>query len=417
MEWGSYIVRISAIAFLTALLPLSPPQRETALAGQVGEADRQTVAQFKKSHQLSDGDVHSWLGATVRISCPWAEGSGAIVSNGRILLTVAHIFFSESGVARGDARRCRVSSVLGSHAVRIDPAAIIHGFSGLVNMEWDDWLVARLVHPIPNVRPYQVSLARPIPERVLMVTKGQEGWKGHSVEETSVSDCHLLERAIPSRSRLLISDCDSGPGASGGALIEFPGTQESMAPRLLGIQSRSFFQGNMAKPCGPPNIQNSCYSQAIAFSDSQMEAISRVALPNQSLTNTTQVTPKDTPKVSPLEIVIIKSVPSSNNAYCNVSYSLKNNSGGTILELTFDLAYFNSQDAVETSVVSRVENVLPRAMIDFRQQPYRPCSALSKVQVLNLRSSTPADIKESFDNGNVAVSLKSKVKRLKVRKN
>src|SRR5262245_22586244 len=85
----------------------------TALAMLIGSEDRVTINQFKKQNGYSDKEIRTLLSATVRISCPWATGTGAIVGRPDRLVTAAHIFFDLSGETKGPVANCRVTPVLG----------------------------------------------------------------------------------------------------------------------------------------------------------------------------------------------------------------------------------------------------------------------------------------------------------------
>ncbi len=60
---------------------------------RIGEEDRQTLGEYAKSHGLAYSDLPTLFGAVLRITCPWSQGAGVLVSDTGVVLTAEHLLF------------------------------------------------------------------------------------------------------------------------------------------------------------------------------------------------------------------------------------------------------------------------------------------------------------------------------------
>ncbi|MGH6852857.1 MAG: trypsin-like peptidase domain-containing protein, partial [Methylocella sp.] len=82
-----------------------------------------------------------------------------------------------------------------------------------------DWAVARLTHPIEGVTPYGLATAAGPNMPIEFVARGHIDWGGG--RRLSIEKCHLHDQlsAGAEGTREFSFDCDTGDGASGGALV------------------------------------------------------------------------------------------------------------------------------------------------------------------------------------------------------
>ncbi len=193
--------------------------------------------------------------ATGRIDCPWTVASANLVVKDNLIATNAHVLYDRMGVAKGDPRRCSVVFET-SEGLQVVELSSTH-IAGHTELEErrtsaQDWVVVQLARPVAHVKPYTISYdISPIAPRsrsqhdrqwqVQVVAAGHRDWptaNGASPGRTkSISDCTIRGVTWPNHElnrdgvRALRSDCDAGPGASGGAYLhEFRGE-----PNLFGL--------------------------------------------------------------------------------------------------------------------------------------------------------------------------------------
>lgn len=82
-----------------------------------------------------------------------------------------------------------------------------------------DWAVAHLVRRVPGVTPYTLASAIHPDVPITFVAHGHSDWGGAT--KLSLEECRLHNQiaAGPGGTREFSFDCDTGDGASGGALM------------------------------------------------------------------------------------------------------------------------------------------------------------------------------------------------------
>jgi len=221
----------------------------------VGKDDRRTIQQYADQNGLKESEVQTMFAATGQIDCPWTVASANLIVKNNLIAANAHVLYDRKGVAKGDPRRCRVVFET-SEGRQIANLTSTH-IAGHTELEErttsaQDWVVVQLAGPVAHVKPYPISYDRsPIAPKarsqhdrqwhVQVVAAGHGDWptpNGASPNQIkSISDCTIRGVTWPRHElnrdgvRTLRSDCDAGPGASGGAYLhEFRGE-----PNLFGL--------------------------------------------------------------------------------------------------------------------------------------------------------------------------------------
>lgn len=254
--------QILPIGFICLLFisACAPPAKLDATNRQdfpilVGEDDRRTLQQYADQTGLAKSEVQKMFAATGRIECPWTVASANLIVKSNLIATNAHVLFERKGVAKGDPQRCKVvfETSEGQQTVELS-STLITGHTKLEERTTSaqDWVVVQLAKPVEDVKPYPISYDRsPIAPRsrsqhdrqwnVQVVAAGHGDWptaNGASPNQIkSISGCTIKGITWPNHElnrdsvRALRSDCDAGPGASGGAYLhEFRGE-----PNLFGL--------------------------------------------------------------------------------------------------------------------------------------------------------------------------------------
>lgn len=221
----------------------------------VGENDRRTLQQYADQIDVAKSEVQTMFAATGRIECPWTIASANLVVKNNLIATNAHVLLDRKGVAKGDPQLCQVvfETSEGRQTIELS-STLIAGHTELEERATSaqDWAVVQLARPVEGVKPYKISYdSSPIAPKsrsqfdrqwhVQVVAAGHGDWpteNGASPNRVkSISDCTIRGITWPNHElnrdgvRALRSDCDTGPGASGGAYLhEFRGE-----PNLFGL--------------------------------------------------------------------------------------------------------------------------------------------------------------------------------------
>jgi hypothetical protein len=185
-----------------------------------GKNSRRTVDEFAAEQKLSAADLRARFAGSGLVECGDAHGAGQLTVANDLVTTAAHVFFNEKGVPR--AKTCVFS--MESHGkemkVPIDLGSIVAGSTNPYAIAAvHDWAVARLVHPVEGVTPYSLAdgAGQNIP--VEFVARGHIDWgDGHKL---SMEKCRLHDQLSTGAegTREFSFDCETGDGASGGALV------------------------------------------------------------------------------------------------------------------------------------------------------------------------------------------------------
>jgi hypothetical protein len=202
-----------------------------------GANGRQTIEQFAGAHEENPSLLRRDYAASGIVRCGLAHGAGQLTLSNDVITTAAHVFFDESGRQR--AQSCRFEVVRGDATVSVsismksivagsrDPYAIaaVH-----------DWAVARLDMPIADATPYELAGPQKPSAPVKFIARGHIDWG--DAHRLSLQDCRLrseLDRGGEG-TREFSFDCETGDGASGGAVMTRDGVGKLCAV-LVGYRS------------------------------------------------------------------------------------------------------------------------------------------------------------------------------------
>ncbi len=185
-----------------------------------GRNSRRTVEQFAAAEKLDPVELRHRFSASGLIECGAAHGAGQLTLTDDLVTTAAHVFFDESGVPR--AKTCFFVIDVDGKQIRtpIDAASIIAGSKNPYAIApVHDWAVARLVRPIQGVTPYGLAGAATPNTPVEFVARGHIDW-GEG-RQLSMEKCTLHDELTvgDEGTREFSFDCETGDGASGGALM------------------------------------------------------------------------------------------------------------------------------------------------------------------------------------------------------
>ncbi len=245
--WSALVIAAPGRPLQAASFPPPPsfPTTEAPIVPVVvfGHDARRTPQLFAAEHGLDPAAVARVHAASGLIQCGNAHGAGQLTLADDVVTTAAHVFYDENGFPR--ARTCSFDlSVDGAEVhVPIDVADVVAGSARPYDVDpAHDWAVVRLAHPVAGVTPYGIATAVHENEATTFVARGHIDWGG--ARQLSMQDCTLHDRisAGEEGTREFSFDCDTGDGASGGALM-FEGTTSRVGGVLVGWRSNRPFKG------------------------------------------------------------------------------------------------------------------------------------------------------------------------------
>ncbi len=240
---------LSTAALSDAALVKAPPAAvaEGALAPVVpvvvfGQDARRLPDAFAAEHDLPRAEVVRAHEASGLIQCGNAHGAGQLTLTDDVVTTAAHVFFDEDGLPRSSS--CSfVLTVNGAEVkVPINTASIVAGSTKPYDEAvTSDWAVARLTHAVTGVKPYGIASDIHPDEAVTFVARGHIDWG--EAKKLSMQACTLHDRlSVGSKgTREFAFDCDTGDGASGGALM-FDAGMSRIGAILVGWRSNRPFR-------------------------------------------------------------------------------------------------------------------------------------------------------------------------------
>ena len=206
-----------------------------------GQNARRLPDAFAAEHGLDPQENAREHLASGLIQCGNAHGAGQLTLSDDVITTAAHVFFDETGVPRSSSCSFKIEVDGSETQVPIDLSSIVagstHPYDVAVN---HDWAVARLARPLSGVRPYGLASDIDENEPVSFVARGHIDWGG--AKELSMQDCMLHDELSRGEegTREFSFDCDTGDGASGGALM-FDHARERIGAILVGWRSNHPF--------------------------------------------------------------------------------------------------------------------------------------------------------------------------------
>ena len=208
-----------------------------------GHDARRPPQRFAAEHGLDPATVARDHAASGLIQCGNAHGAGQLTLADDVVTTAAHVFYDENGFPR--ARTCSFDlSIDGDEVhVPIDVAGVVAGSTKPYDVDpAHDWAVARLAHPVAGIKPYGIATDVHADQTTTFVARGHIDWG--EAKQLSMQQCTLHDRISTSEegTREFSFDCDTGDGASGGALM-FDGATSRVGGVLVGWRSNQPFKG------------------------------------------------------------------------------------------------------------------------------------------------------------------------------
>ena len=216
----------SAVATAAPLHSLSTTDTAASTALRItpvvvfGQNARRLPEVFAAEHDLDAVELAHEHQASGLIQCGNAHGAGQLTLTDDVITTAAHVFYDETGVPRSSS--CSFKIAVDGHdtQVEIDLSSIVAGSTHPYDVAVaHDWAVARLSHPLSGIKPYGLASNVDENEPVSFVARGHIDWGG--AKALSMQDCMLHDQLSQGEegTREFSFDCDTGDGASGGALM------------------------------------------------------------------------------------------------------------------------------------------------------------------------------------------------------
>ncbi len=212
-------VEASAAPFFSPRLPKREALEVTPVV-VFGKNSRRTVEEFATEQKLDAAELRTRFAGSGLIECGDAHGAGQLTLSNNLVTTAAHVFFNEKGVRR--AKTCFFSMDRHGKEIKvpIDLGSIVAGSTDPYAIAAvHDWAVARLAHPIEGVTPYAIAEGAARNTPVEFVARGAIDWGDG--RKLSMEKCRLHDQLTAGEegTREFSFDCETGDGASGGALI------------------------------------------------------------------------------------------------------------------------------------------------------------------------------------------------------
>ncbi len=214
------VSQASSAPLIQERLAAAPPLPDVVQVLVFGKNSRKTVDDFAVENKLDPKRLRRTYAASGLIECGNLHGAGQLTLTDQVVTTAAHVFFDEKGVPT--AKSCIfVLEVDGKQiSVPIDLSSIVAGSTNPYAVaEVHDWAVARLMKPVDGVQPYGIAEASSVNEPVEFVARGHVDWgEGRRL---SMEKCRLREQLAAGKegTREFSFDCETGDGASGGAVL------------------------------------------------------------------------------------------------------------------------------------------------------------------------------------------------------
>jgi len=217
---------------------IQPPVIPVVVFGSNG---RRTVDQFATDNKLDATALRKTYAASGLIECGSLHGAGQLTLTDQIVTTAAHVFFDEKGVPTGKSCIFVLENAGKQVSIPIDLTSIVAGSRDPYAVaEVHDWAVARLARPVEGVQPYGIAPPSAANTPVEFVSRGHIDWgEGRRL---SLQKCQMHDQlAIGSEgTREFSFDCDTGDGASGGAVMSMADKPEISAILVGWTSNRPF---------------------------------------------------------------------------------------------------------------------------------------------------------------------------------
>ncbi|MGA7385778.1 MAG: serine protease [Methylocella sp.] len=212
-------VQASAVPLCSHKLPETTPLKFVPVV-VFGKNSRRGVEEFAAEQKLDAAVLRARFAGSGLIECGDAHGAGQLTLANDLVTTAAHVFFDEKGAPR--AKTCFFSIAIRGEETRvpIDLGSIVAGSTNPYAIApVHDWAVARLTHAVEGITPYGLADAMGPNTPVEFVARGHIDWgEGRRL---SMEKCLMHDQlaAGGEGTREFSFDCETGDGASGGALV------------------------------------------------------------------------------------------------------------------------------------------------------------------------------------------------------
>ena len=246
--WGGMaIVILVGSAQTAASAPFLPSLNATTVPPSFspvvvfGRDSRRTADDFAAEHHVDLAALRRDHSASGLIQCGDAHGAGQLTMSSNVVTTAAHVFYDENGIARSPTCTFELTADGRTTHVPIDLNTIVAGSTNPYAVApAHDWAVVRLAHRVSGVRPYTIAYDIHANEPVTFVARGHIDWG--EAKKLSLEECLMHDQlsAAEEGTREFSFDCDTGDGASGGALM-FDKERSQIGAILVGWRSNRPF--------------------------------------------------------------------------------------------------------------------------------------------------------------------------------
>lgn len=206
-----------------------------------GKNSRRTPESFAADHRIDVAELRHSHAASGLIECGDAHGAGQLTLGANVVTTAAHVFFDENGLPRGPSCTFEMTNDGKVTRVPIDLSTIVAGSTNPYAVApAHDWAVARLTRRVDGVQPYALAAEIHSNTPVTFVARGHIDWG--DAKKLSFEECLLHDQLSAARegTREFSFDCETGDGASGGALM-FDKERREIGGILVGWRSNRPF--------------------------------------------------------------------------------------------------------------------------------------------------------------------------------
>ena len=210
----------SIIVAVILLTILGFPAESVAQQRIKGTGETLSLKRFQSKYGYDIDEMKLRFGAVGRVSCPFGTASAFLIDRSDIFITSDHLFVSPKKKAkdRGRTNRCFLEFFYSKGRFQISPGSLIHGLrttKSAYNFQWFDWAIGKLDTEVKDVRPLKMGNGSISSDtNIMMVSQGINDFRpricagkiSSSLGSTSVNQ--------------FTTTCDTGPGASGGPIIE-----------------------------------------------------------------------------------------------------------------------------------------------------------------------------------------------------
>jgi hypothetical protein len=248
MHTAAVCVFLFGASVPASAVPLISQQRPEVAPDQIvpvvvfGRNSRRSVEEFAAEQKLNAAELRTRFSGSGLVECGEAHGAGQLTLANDIITTAAHVFFDEKGAPR--AKTCYFA--LENHGkemrVPIDLGSIVAGSTDPYAIEAvHDWAVARLTHPVDDVTPFSLADTAGPNTPVEFVARGHIDWGDG--RKLSMEKCRLRDQLSVGAegTREFSFDCETGDGASGGAVVMTP-DKPAIGAILVGWRSNKPFR-------------------------------------------------------------------------------------------------------------------------------------------------------------------------------